>query len=173
MLFRSSAFESKAEDIFGIDNKTQTLFLDEIAQLNIDSPIMQTIVGKIERKLVYTKKQLRDMVDRDMDRIEKTAEFSSKHRMPRPSSPCAGGLDFGGKLRIIQSALDSKYSTLEIKWKNGENSETNFVRPTSLRKTEGDWELEGEDIASGKPISFRVGSISLLCREKGFFLGET
>lgn len=160
------------DDDSAMGEYTQKTLLDEIAQLNDETLIDKAIVERVERKLVYTKKQLHDMVDRKSGRAESSSVSLLSKRQPNSNTPCAGGLDFGGKLRIIQSALDSKYSKLEVKWMKGEIARTSIIRPTSLHKIERDWEMEGEDLDSGKPIVLRVGSISFICREKGFFLGE-
>ncbi|MCX7027992.1 MAG: helicase-associated domain-containing protein [Spirochaetes bacterium] len=122
----------------------------------------------LDRRLVYTRNQLRAMVERD--------KIISRRQGWRGSvgaeTLSAGGLDFNGKLRIIQAAFKAKYSRLDAKWVSGGQSLQALVRPVSLRKTEKDYELEGENLSTGRPVTIRVGSLTYISLKKGYYLGE-
>lgn len=119
------------------------------------------VAERIGRRLVYTPEQLRAIVG-----MEKAASGAAE------PEPCAKGLDFQGKLRVISGALKSKYPRLEIKWMRQKAAVVDVLRPTGLRKTASDYELEGEDVATGKPLVIRVGAMLSVCHEKGFHSGE-
>ena len=104
---------------------------------------------------------------------DRNAEFGAKtHRRLSLGPLSAGGLDFQGKLHIIQSALKSRFCKLEIRWTSGGTTKSTTVRPVKLTRTADDWMLIGEDLATGQAVGIRVGSISQIRQEKGFLLGD-
>ena len=120
----------------------------------------------LERKLVYTRNQLRAMVEQDR---------ATRRRSPGRGSGqafSAVGLDFNGKLRIIQAAFKAKFSRLDAKWVSGGANLQALVRPVSLRRTDRDYELEGENLSTGRPVTIRVGSLTYIGLKKGYYLGD-
>jgi len=136
----------------------------EIAHLAVSSGLRKKLEERLKRKLIYTVDQLHAMVE-----AEGTASGNAGYR---EIGFAAGGLDFNGKLRVIQSSLKAKFSRLDIRWTAEGGMRSGSVRPVSLRKTERDYVLEGEDVSSGGPISIRVGSMMQVSLHKGFLLGE-
>jgi hypothetical protein len=135
--------------------------LDELETAGLDPEVKKPIAERILRRLVYTREQLHAIVE-----LEKNASGAAQAR------PCAKGLDFQGKIRVITSAMKSRYPRLEVKWIRQKVAVVDILRPTSLKKTASDYELEGEVIATGKPLSIRVGAILSVCHENGFHSGE-
>ena len=121
-----------------------------------------------ERRLVYNKNQLRAMVEREASFLAKGAGRGPA----RAEALSASGLDFNGKLRVIQAAFKTKFSRLDAKWSSGGQNLAALVRPVSLRKTERDYELEGENLSTGRPVTIRVGSMTYVGLKKGYYLGE-
>ena len=136
----------------------------EIAHLEIPSELRKNLEERLKRKLIYTVDQLHAMVE-----AEGAASGKAGYRDIGFS---ADGLDFSGKLRVIQSSLKAKFSRLDIRWTADGGMRSGSVRPVSLRKTERDYILEGEDVSNGGPISIRVGSMMHVSLHKGFLLGE-
>lgn len=136
----------------------------EIAQLSLSPELRKKLEERLKRKLIYTADQLHGMIE-----MEKAASGSAGYR---DIGFTAGGLDFNGKLRVIQTSLKAKFSRLDIRWTAEGGMISGSVRPVSLHKTEKDYILEGEDISNGDPISIRVGSMMQVSLHKGFLLGE-
>lgn len=136
----------------------------EIAHLELPSELRKKLEERLKRKLIYTVDQLHAMVE-----AEGAASGNAGYR---EIGFAAGGLDFNGKLRVIQSSLKAKFSRLDIRWTAEGGMRSGSVRPVSLRKTERDYVLEGEDVSNGEPISIRVGSMMQVSLHKGFLLGE-
>lgn len=142
--------------------------LDEIAHLPVSERLRKQIEERIKRKLVYTPDQLHAMVKAG------NAEAKASGAAARLFDVgfVAGGLDFNGKVRIIQTALKAKFSRLDIRWAVEGEIRTGLVRPVSLHKIERDYMLEGEDVVKGQPVSIRVGSMMQVGLQKGFLLGD-
>jgi len=142
--------------------------LGEIAGLPVCDRLRKQIEERIRRKLVYTLDQLHAMVKAG------NAEAKASGAAARLFDVgfVAGGLDFNGKVRIIQTALKAKFSRLDIRWAAEGGIKSVLVRPVSLRKIERDYMLEGEDVAKGLPVSLRVGSMMQVGLQKGFLLGD-
>lgn len=145
----------------------EPVLVSEINRLPITPEFRKRLEERLKRKLIYTLPQLHAMVGSE------TADSKTGH-VARYSEAglSARGLDFNGKVRVIQAALKAKYSRLDIRWAIDGEIRTVAVRPVNLRKTEKDYVLEGEDVASGAPISIRVGSVMQVSLHKGFLLGE-
>ena len=142
--------------------------LDEIAGLPLGERLRKQVEERVGRKLVYTLDQLHAMVKAG------DAEAKAPGAAARLFDVgfVAGGLDFNGKIRIIQTALKAKFSRLDIRWAAEGEVKSALVRPVSLRKIERDYMLEGEDVAKGLPFSLRVGSMMQVGLQKGFLLGD-
>ena len=159
------------ESVLGGDaaaDSPERRLLDEIAHLPVSERLRKQIEERIRRKLVYTLDQLHAMVKAG------NAEAKASGAAARLFDVgfVAGGLDFNGKVRIIQTALKAKFSRLDIKWAAEGEIKSVLVRPVSLRKIERDYMLEGEDVAKGLPVSLRVGSMMQVGLQKGFLLGD-
>ena len=122
---------------------------------------------RIGRKLIYTARQLHAIVE-----SEDGPGAARRKSLAADFGLSAKGLDFPGKLRVIQAALKATYSRLDIKWSSEGEIKSCALRPTSLRKTDKDYVLEGEDVSSGGPLSIRVGSIIQVSLRKGYLLGD-
>jgi hypothetical protein len=139
----------------------------ELKRMNLTPGLRKKLEERIERKLIYTARQLHAIVEGE-------AEPDNAGRKALPSDFClsAKGLDFSGKVRVIQAALKATFSRLDIRWSSEGEIRSCSLRPTSLRKTDKDYVLEGEDVSSGGPLSIRVGSIIQVSLRKGYLLGE-
>lgn len=149
--------------------------LDALQTRTLPEPIQTLLEERIRRKLIYSKEQLQSLSELLLRRMgaDKNAEFGAKtHRRLSLGTHSAGGLDFQGKLHIIQSALKSRFCKLEIRWTSGGTTKSTTVRPVKLTRTADDWMLIGEDLATGQAVGIRVGSISQIRQEKGFLLGD-
>jgi len=149
--------------------------LNTLQTLALPEPIQTLLEERIRRKLIYSKEQLQNLSDLLLRRMgaDRNVEFGTKtHRRLSLGPLSAGGLDFQGKLHIIQSALKSRFCKLEIRWTSGGTTKSTTVRPVKLTRTADDWMLIGEDLATGQAVGIRVGSISQIRQEKGFLLGD-
>ncbi len=147
------------------DSSPEEILATEIERLQLPAASRKKLEKRLKRKLIYTLGQLHAMVKAES---AGAVGFS-------PSSEAgfsARGLDFNGKIRIIQSALKARYSRLDIRWARSGEVVSVALRPVSLQKTDRDYVLEGEDVSSGAALSIRVGSIMQVNLRKGFLLGE-
>lgn len=139
---------------------------DELERIVPDPAERRGYEEMLDRKLVYTMNQLRAIVEKDRADRRRSAGRGAAQSLS------AVGLDFNGKLRIIQAAFKTKFSRLDAKWTSGAQSLQALVRPVSLRRTEKDYELEGENLSTGRPVTIRVGSLTYIGLKKGYFLGD-
>lgn len=147
------------------DFSPEKILSTEIERLKLPAASRKKLEKRLKRKLIYTLDQLHAMVKAES---EGSMGFSASSE----AGFSARGLDFNGKIRIIQSALKAKYSRLDIRWAHEGEVVSVALRPVSLQKTERDYILEGEDVVSGAALSIRVGSIMQVNLRKGFLLGE-
>ena len=139
----------------------------ELERMDVSPGLRKKLEERIGRKLIYTARQLHAIVE-----SEGGAGPSGRKTLPADFGLSAKGLDFPGKLRVIQAALKATYSRLDIRWSFEGEIRSCALRPTSLRKTERDYVLEGEDVSSGGPVSIRVGSMIQVSLRKGYLLGD-
>jgi hypothetical protein len=139
----------------------------ELERMNLSPGLRKKLEERIGRKLIYTARQLHAIVE-----SEGGADSAGRKTLPADFGLSAKGLDFPGKLRVIQAALKATYSRLDIRWSSEGEIRSCALRPTSLRKTERDYVLEGEDVSSGGPVSIRVGSMIQVSLRKGYLLGD-
>ncbi|MCE1195840.1 helicase-associated domain-containing protein [bacterium] len=137
----------------------------ELARMNLPPGLRKKLEERVRRKLIYTAGQLRAIV-------ESEGGAGGRKALSADFGLSAKGLDFPGKLRVIQAALKATYSRLDIRWSSEGEIRSCALRPTSLRKTEKDYVLEGEDVSSGDPLSIRVGSMIQVSLRKGYLLGD-
>ena len=158
--------ESGASPLLGEAGPSPEKFLlAEIDRLKLPDATREKLEKRLRRKLIYTLDQLHAMVKAEDAGSGESAGSSE-------AGFSARGLDFNGKIRIIQTALKSKYSRLDIRWTREGEVISAALRPVSLQKTERDYILEGEDVSSGAALSIRVGSMMQVNLRKGFLLGE-
>lgn len=133
--------------------------LDELSVMMTSDRIRSVLEERIRRKLIISAKQLQ-MLKAEMDRDEKLG------RVIR-GGHSAEGLNFQGKLHIIKGALKNKKSRLTVQWIFEGRELKTEMRPASLEKTEKDYLLTGEDLATHSPLSIRVGTIRHLALSEG------
>ena len=161
--FAASTLSFSGEDIPSPERSLEM----EIAQLQVPPDLRKKLEERLKRKLIYTPGQLHAMVE-----AENADNRPGGPSAYREAGIAASGLDFNGKLRVIQAALKAKYSRLDIRCAEDGEVKARSVRPVVLHKTEKDYILEGEDVSSGGPISIRVGTMMQVSLHKGFLLGE-
>ena len=145
----------------------ERILVEEIARLQLSPELRKKLEERLKRKLVYTIGQLHAIVE-----MEVSGSGAAHASGYREAGLTAGGLDFSGKLRVIQGSLKAKYSRLEIRWSADGEIRAGSIRPVSLKKTDRDYILEGEDVSNGEPILIRVGSMTQVSLHKGFLLGD-
>jgi hypothetical protein len=134
-------------------------FRSELERLLPDPVQRKPYEDLLARKLVYT-----------LDQLHAIVESGGTGRLDAGQS--AGGLDFSGKVRLIQTALKARYQRLRIRWAISGEIRSALVRPISLARTEKDYLLVGECVEDGSPVSIRVGAMTQVIPLKGFHLGD-
>lgn len=115
---------------------------------------LRELSDRIERRLILTPRQLA------------TAEV-------RPERLEATGLDYMGKVRIVERALRSPGDRLEMLYRlPGAEPTRVLVRPVRLEKTEKGLVLEAEDLGTGEPIRVSLGAASSVRRMRASLFGE-
>lgn len=80
----------------------------------------------------------------------------------------ARGLDYLGKLRIIEAALSAGPDLLEILTRRpGEEPQRILLRPSSLEKGKSDVILHGDSLPDNRPVKLQVRKIALLRKLTG------
>ncbi len=109
---------------------------------------------RIERRLVLTERQITQSDPRS-ERLE------------------AGGLDYLGKVRVVERALRSSGDRLEVLYRlPGEEPVRALLRPVRLDKNEKGLVLEAEDLATGGPARVPLGAVSTVRRVRASLFGE-
>jgi hypothetical protein len=117
-------------------------------------PELRELADRIERRLILTPRQLA------------LAEV-------RPERLEATGLDYLGKVQIVQRALRSPGDRLELLYRlPGAEPTRVLVRPVRLEKTEKGLVLEAEDLNSGEPVRVSLGAASSVRRMRASLFGE-
>ncbi len=112
------------------------------------------ILDRIERKLILTEAQMAE-ADARSERQE------------------AGGMDYQGKVRIVEKTLKSAGDRLEIMYRpQGDEAVCLMVRPVRLEKSEKGMILEAEDLAAGGPVRINLGAASAVRRVRASLFGE-
>lgn len=115
---------------------------------------LKEMADRIERRLILTPRQL-EIAEVKPERMEAT------------------GLDYLGKVRIVERALRSQGDRLEILYRlPGEEPSRVLVRPVRLEKAEKGLILEAEDLGSGGPIRIPLGAASSVRRMRASLFGE-
>ncbi|MBB6481592.1 hypothetical protein [Spirochaeta isovalerica] len=78
----------------------------------------------------------------------------------RPEITEARGMNFQGKVRLVESALQNSSDRLELTYFSGGDARSILVQPLELKKEENDRILEGRILPDEEPIVLRVSKIS-------------
>ncbi|MBL8967412.1 MAG: hypothetical protein JNG85_10395 [Spirochaetaceae bacterium] len=117
-----------------------------------------------------------DVVRELQDRIERRIILSERQLSQaeaRPERIEAGGLDYAGKVRIVERALRTSGDRLEVAYRlPGADPARALVRPARLEKTEKGLVLEAEDLATGGPVRIPLGAMSSVKRMRASLFGE-
>jgi len=115
---------------------------------------VKEIGDRIERRLVLTAEQIA-LSDPRAERME------------------AGGLDYLGKVRVVERALRSPGDRLELLYRlPGAEPARAILRPVRLEKNERGLILEAEDLGTGGPIRVPLGAVSTVRRMRASLFGE-
>ncbi|MGA2547607.1 MAG: hypothetical protein ABSF43_13730 [Rectinemataceae bacterium] len=112
------------------------------------------LADRIERRLVVTERQI-------------------AQSDPRPERLEAGGLDYLGKVRVIERSLRAAGDRLEVLYRlPGEEPVRALLRPVRLDKNEKGLVLEAEDLVTGGPARVPLGAVSTVRRLRASLFGE-
>ena len=112
------------------------------------------LADRIERRLVLTERQI-------------------AHADPRPERLEAGGLDYLGKVRVVEMALRTSGDRLEVLYRlPGAEPVRALLRPIRLDKNEKGLVLEAEDLGTGGPARVPLGAVSTVRRVRASLFGE-
>lgn len=130
--------------------KSDRSYLEElkakVESLDWNEESRQEAMARIHRRLVLDHRQL----IKPWGRLEKAE---------------ARGLDFSGKVRIVEMALTSGHDLLEIHTRDAEGQPVvSLVIPLSLERTGKDYYLKGETAQSHTSFTGYVGKMSLIKR---------
>jgi hypothetical protein len=112
------------------------------------------LAERIERRLVLTERQIAQ-ADPHPERLE------------------AGGLDYLGKVRVVERALRTSGDRLEVLYRlPGEEPVRALLRPVKLEKNDKGLVLEAEDLGTGGPVRVSLGAVSTVRRLRASLFGE-
>jgi hypothetical protein len=112
------------------------------------------LADRIERRLVLTERQI-------------------AQSDPRPERLEAGGLDYLGKVRVVERALRVAGDRLEVLYRlPGADPVRALLRPVRLDKNEKGLVLEAEDLVTGSPARVPLGAVSTVRRLRASLFGE-
>jgi hypothetical protein len=112
------------------------------------------IADRIERRLVLTERQI-------------------AQSDPHPERLEAGGLDYLGKVRVVERALRASGDRLEVLYRlPGAEPVRALLRPVRLDKNEKGLVLEAEDLGTGGPARVPLGAVSTVRRLRASLFGE-
>jgi hypothetical protein len=112
------------------------------------------LADRIERRLVLTERQI--------------AQSDPRHERLE-----AGGLDYLGKVRVVERALRASGDRLEVLYRlPGAEPVRALLRPVRLDKNEKGLVLEAEDLGTGGPARVPLGAVSTVRRLRASLFGE-
>ena len=112
------------------------------------------MLSPIERRLVLTERQIA-LSDPRTERLEAT------------------GLDYLGKVRVVERALRSPGDRLEVLYRlPGEEPVRALLRPVRLDKNDKGLVLEAEDLGTGGPARVPLGALSTVRRVRASLFGD-
>jgi len=141
------------------DSLSLRQLLEELSAMETSDRIRSVLEERIRRKLIISAEQLQ-MLKADMEHDERLGRAMN-------GGHSAEGLNFQGKLHIIKGALKNKKARLTVQWISEGRELKTEMRPASLEKTDKDYLLTGEDLASHSPLTLRVGTIRYLALSEG------
>lgn len=119
-----------------------------------------------------TEEERREIAERIEGRLVLT-ERQIAHSDPRSERLEAGGLDYLGKVRVIERALRSTGDRLEVLYRlPGEEPVRALLRPVKLDKNDKGLVLEAEDLGTGGPARVPLGAVSTVRRLRASLFGE-
>jgi hypothetical protein len=109
---------------------------------------------RVERRLVLTERQIAESDPRS-ERLE------------------AGGLDYLGKVRVVERALRGRGDRLEVLYRlPGAEPVRALLRPVRLERNEKGLVLEAEDLGTGGPARVPLGAVSTVRRVRASLFGD-
>jgi len=115
---------------------------------------LRELSDRIERRLILTPRQLL------------RADVKPEHLE-------AGGLDYLGKVRIVERALRGPGNRLEILYRlSGAEPARVLARPVRLEKAEKGLVLEAEDLGTGSPLRIPLGAMSSVRMMRASLFGD-
>jgi hypothetical protein len=129
------------------------LLLDHLKQAletsSLPPEMKEEYEARIENKLILYPDQLRPLE-------------------PRPTHDEAKGLDYMGKVRVIEHALHNNSTLLEIVERTRAGKpKSSVIKPRSLDQSGEDLLLKGDAMPGGEEVAVRVGKISLVRKVRG------
>ncbi len=133
--------------------RLQCELLTVVKELDLPEETTEEYRARIEKKLILFPNQIYDQ-----------PEFGGKEE--------AKGLDYMGKVRLIEYALRNPDTLLEIIERTAEGKPKHItIQPEALVRSGNDLRLRGVEIPDGKGLSLRVEKMSLVRRVRGSLLG--
>lgn len=115
------------------------------------------------------RRELRDRIERRLVLTERQIAESD----PRPERLEAGGLDYLGKVRVVERALRSPGDSLELLYRlPGAEPVKAIMRPVRLDRNDKGLVLEAEDLGTGGPARVPLGAVSTVRRVRASLFGE-
>jgi hypothetical protein len=109
---------------------------------------------RVERRLVLTPRQIAES-DPRCERLE------------------AGGLDYLGKVRVVERALRGRGDRLDLLYRlPGAEPVRALLRPVRLERGDKGLVLEAEDLGTGGPVRVPLGAVSSVRRVRASLFGE-
>ena len=139
--------------VFGKDDYTSYSeinindFSDKIESLNFTAEQKKVIKERIERKIILFPSQI----------TEGSARYEKNE---------AKGLDYNGKIRLAEQALESRGYLLEIVERKDDEQITSLVKPENLDKSGKDVLLEGILLPDEEKISIKIGKAGVVKKIK-------
>ncbi len=129
--------------------KVRNELMESLKHFELSSGKHKELSTRIEKKLILYPSQLENPI---------YTETGSEAR----------GIDYAGKVRIIQQALQSGSSLLELIERTARgNPARHLLRPTELEKSGKELVLVGEELPAENPIRIRVEKIGYIKKWKG------
>jgi len=116
--------------------------------------------------------EVKELGDRIERRLVLTAEQIARSD-PRSERLEAAGLDYLGKVRVVERALRGAGDRLEVLYRlPGAEPVRALLRPVKLDKNDKGLVLEAEDLGTGGPVRVPLGAVSTVRRVRASLFGE-
>lgn len=126
----------------GIEDIPENINLFQaLEQSQIKGDEKKEIEARINRKLIFHPSQINKGI-------------------VRPELNEARGMNYHGKVRLVEAALQNSSDRLELSYFSGGDSISLLVKPLELKKDKNDRILEGRILPDDEPIAIRVSKIS-------------